>query len=53
MGANQTDVPIKAEPLLTANLLTSTVNASTTSGGSCVIGKDISNGLARVADAIS
>ncbi|MGI9157419.1 MAG: hypothetical protein ACR2FG_12435, partial [Marmoricola sp.] len=50
-SATKTAVQIPADPLLSANLLTSTANANTTSNGSCVIGKDISNGLARVADA--
>ena len=48
-SGNLLSLPI--DPLLTADVLPGTVNANTTADGSCVIGKDISNGAAHVANA--
>ena len=42
---------IPADPLLHVNVLPGSATANTTSDGSCVLGKDISNAAAHVADA--
>jgi uncharacterized repeat protein (TIGR01451 family) len=44
-----TEIP--AAPLLTVHVLPGSAVANTTADGSCVIGKDLSNGAAHVADA--
>lgn len=42
---------IPAAPLLTAHVLPGSAEANTTADGSCVLGKDLSNGHAHVVDA--
>jgi uncharacterized repeat protein (TIGR01451 family) len=49
-GAGQL-LALPVDPLLTANVLPGSATANTTADGSCVIGKDISNGAAHVANA--